>query len=253
MKKNDLTGRQFGHLQVIKQGSTYVSPKGYQKIMWLCECDCGNVCEVMGSHLLSGHSTSCGCRKTAKLKPKVAADLTGQRYGMLTVMHRMPNRQVGKNSRVVWHCRCDCGNETDVLALLLFEGLVKSCGCRLVSHAERIMAEYLTHKGVVFEAQYMFDGLHGIGGGNLKFDFAVFTGSELSCLIELDGVQHNRPVDHFGGMPKYEQLKANDALKDEWASLRGLKLIRVDVSECCSDSDFINLYDEVFASYHVLD
>lgn len=253
MRKKDLTGMQFGHLRVIEQGQTYVSPKGYPKIMWLCECDCGNFCEVMGSHLLSGHSMSCECQKTMGLKPRTAEDLTGKRYGMLTVMYRMPNRQVGKNSRVVWHCKCDCGKETDVLALLLFEGLVKSCGCRTISHAERTMKDYLAEKGFKFESQYTPDGLYGVGGGVLKFDFAVFSGSNLWFLVELDGLQHVKPVKHFGGEPKYEQLRANDSLKNEWALANNVTLVRIDVSDCRLDSDFTDLYDKVFSSYHISD
>lgn len=115
------------------------------------------------------------------------------------------------------------------------------------------MKEYLTEKNVTFKPQYTPDGLRGVGGGSLKFDFAVFTGSELSLLIELDGLQHSQPVKYFGGVRKYEQVKANDSRKAEWAFAHGIKLIRIDVSECHSDSDFIDLYDTVFASYHVLD
>lgn len=136
MRKIDLTGKIFGHLTVIQEAPMYISPKGYKKSMWLCQCDCGNECVVMGSHLKSGHSTSCGCQQTVGLLPRIAKDLVGQRFGMLTVMYRQPNRMVGKNSRVAWHCKCDCGKETDVIALLLFGGLTKSCGCLSVSHAE---------------------------------------------------------------------------------------------------------------------
>ena len=31
----------------------------------------------------------------------------------------------------MWHCRCDCGNETDVEAYKLKTGATKSCGCKL--------------------------------------------------------------------------------------------------------------------------
>ena len=30
-------------------------------VMWVCQCDCGNICEVKGSNLASGHTKSCGC------------------------------------------------------------------------------------------------------------------------------------------------------------------------------------------------
>lgn len=37
-------------------------------------------------------------------------DLTGQTFGLLTVVNRAPN----KNNRTMWHCRCECGNECDI-------------------------------------------------------------------------------------------------------------------------------------------
>lgn len=251
MRKIDLTGKTFGNLAVLYEAPQYVSPNGHRKSMWRCRCSCGKICTVMGSHLTTGHSVSCGCQQTVKLHPRRAENLTGRKFGMLTVMHRQPNRMVGENSRVVWHCRCECGNETDVLALLLREGLVKSCGCLSVSHAERVMAEYLSSKGVEFEAEYAPDGLYGVNGGSLKFDFVLSGGFEPAVLIELDGVQHYKPVKYFGGTKKYEAVKANDALKDAWAVRHGMELIRIDVSKCCSDSDFTALYNDVFASRHM--
>lgn len=49
------------------------------------------------------------------------SDLTGRRYGKLTVLY-----SVGKK----WHCRCDCGNECDVLTENLTSGHTSSCGCK---------------------------------------------------------------------------------------------------------------------------
>ena len=39
-------------------------------------------------------------------------DLTGKRFGMLTVLHRAQEDY----PRVYWTCRCDCGNVIDVAA-----------------------------------------------------------------------------------------------------------------------------------------
>ena len=35
-------------------------------------------------------------------------DLTGKRYGRLTVIEKTDQRA---NGSVVWRCQCDCGNE----------------------------------------------------------------------------------------------------------------------------------------------
>jgi len=60
-------------------------------------------------------------RKMAKIK-----DLTGQRFGRLVALYPTGER---RNSYIVWHCRCDCGNEVDVITSSLTTGHTNSCGC----------------------------------------------------------------------------------------------------------------------------
>jgi hypothetical protein len=50
-------------------------------------------------------------------------DLTGQRFGRLTVA------EIARRNPVHWRCRCDCGNETVVSAGELRSGGTRSCGC----------------------------------------------------------------------------------------------------------------------------
>ena len=54
-------------------------------------------------------------------------DLTGQKYGHLTVLQ--PAENVG--SRTAWLCRCDCGRDTVVKTYHLRGGHTKSCGCQV--------------------------------------------------------------------------------------------------------------------------
>lgn len=216
MRKIDLTGKRFGNLVVIAEADDYVSPKGYKKKMWTCICDCGLKTIVMGSHLKSGHTISCGCQQLNKLKPRVATSLVGQKFGMLTVLERKPNRQVGKNSRVVWSCLCDCGNKTDVLSILLKQGSIKSCGCLSMSHAERIMINYLTDHNFKFVREFKCLELTGIDGGVLSFDFVILDDeNNIIKFIELDGEQHYKPVDYFGGLEKFYKVVINDNIKNK--------------------------------------
>lgn len=53
-------------------------------------------------------------------------DLTGQRFGRLTAIEDTGKR---KYSYVVWLCKCDCGNVTEVVSDSLRSGNTKSCGC----------------------------------------------------------------------------------------------------------------------------
>ena len=52
-------------------------------------------------------------------------DLTGHRYGKLTVIG--PAENIG--TRTAWLCRCDCGRETVVRSNRLRSGHTTSCGC----------------------------------------------------------------------------------------------------------------------------
>ncbi len=52
-------------------------------------------------------------------------DLTGQRFGRLTIIKRMEN----KNGHPWWLCKCDCGNEKCVSGDNLRNGSTQSCGC----------------------------------------------------------------------------------------------------------------------------
>lgn len=71
-------------------------------------------------------------------------DLTGQRFGRLTVIERVQPRQGCTNAR--WLCRCDCGNETKVIGTTLRRGESKSCGClRAEISKEKMTTHGLCH------------------------------------------------------------------------------------------------------------
>ena len=63
LKSNDLTGQQFGHLKAIKQLNKHDSAN---YLYWLCQCDCGNTCEISSHSLISGNTKTCGlCNRTS--------------------------------------------------------------------------------------------------------------------------------------------------------------------------------------------
>lgn len=51
-------------------------------------------------------------------------DLTGQTFGRLTVIEKGH-----KGREWYWKCRCECGNEKEVMGSTLRRGKCKSCGC----------------------------------------------------------------------------------------------------------------------------
>lgn len=54
-------------------------------------------------------------------------DLTGNKYGRLTVLHKDNERK--SNSGSYWICECDCGNIKSIKSSSLRRGEIQSCGC----------------------------------------------------------------------------------------------------------------------------
>ena len=57
---NDLTGKQFGKLTVIRY-----SGSERNRSVWECECECGNIVKVNQMELQRGDSLSCGCLRSS--------------------------------------------------------------------------------------------------------------------------------------------------------------------------------------------
>jgi hypothetical protein len=53
-------------------------------------------------------------------------EITGKKFGRLTVVGVSENRICGK---LTYCCICDCGNKKEITAEHLRDGSVKSCGC----------------------------------------------------------------------------------------------------------------------------
>ena len=69
-------------------------------------------------------------------------DLTGKRFGRLTVIEFVPNEK----PRTFWKCKCDCGNVSVVCATDLKRWDVLSCGCWIKEkRRERFLKHGLSH------------------------------------------------------------------------------------------------------------
>ena len=62
---------------------------------------------------------------------KTIKDLTNQKFGKLTAIKPLEKR---KNRKVVWLCKCDCGNDYEIVGTSLTSGNAKSCGCLTKKH-----------------------------------------------------------------------------------------------------------------------
>jgi len=85
LRFNDLTGKKFGRIVVLKRVANDKS--GNRR--WLCRCVCGTEKVIGGRHLTSGRTVSCGCYKK-ELKTNL---IHGMRYSRIyTIWSNMKYR-----------------------------------------------------------------------------------------------------------------------------------------------------------------
>lgn len=116
----DLTGVKFGRLTAV----TPDLESEDKNTRWICKCDCGKTGSFQVTRLKNGKNKSCGCISRVK-------DRTGEKYGKLTAIEFIG---LDNNSKALWRCKCECGNEKVVVGTHLTDGSTKSCGCLSVEN-----------------------------------------------------------------------------------------------------------------------
>lgn len=125
-KRNDRTGQRFGRLIVLE---TLYGYNGYNRAVYKCRCDCGNVIYVKGAEIKT--RKSCGCSRSILSKDSHCSTdettLLGNTYGRLTVVEMLYNHN--NTHSTYCKCQCSCGNIVAVRPSALTSGNTSSCGC----------------------------------------------------------------------------------------------------------------------------
>lgn len=149
---------------------------------------------------------------------KISKDLTGNKYGMLTVIGRSPDNGHGKKPCVKWLCQCECGRITQASKWSLENGLTVSCGCRKKIHGEKHTRLYQTWQNMKRRChdpknkRYEHYGLRGItvcqdwDKNYLSFrDWALSSGYKEGLTIERIDVNGNYCPDNCKWLPMSKQ------------------------------------------------
>lgn len=143
-------------------------------------------------------------------------DITGQTFGKWKVLYKTDKRS--SNGGIYWHCKCECGNEKDVLSTSLRSGKSLSCGLHSnISRGNVKIAELLTKAKIPFKTEYKFATCKD--KKELPFDFYV----DNKYLIEYDGEQHFKKDNIFD----YEYTHKHDLIKNQWCKENNIPLIRI--------------------------
>ena len=204
-------GKKYGKLTVKKILPKYRNNNTYCE----CLCECGNdhyITKLNGLHI--GNTQSCGCIHSP--------NLIGEKFGRLTVIDTTVNDQGQK----VWKCKCDCGNLSSIYvkSYQLTSGHTQSCGClrsKNVSIGETIIAEYLNERHILYEKEKTFPDCVGIGRKKLRYDFYL---PVQNVCIEYNGLQHDMPIDYFGGTESFIMRQKNDNIKIDYCKQHNINL-----------------------------
>lgn len=105
-------------------------------------------------------------------------------------------------------------------------GKIKEQGCFYCSESkgEAKIRQALTSRNIKYISQKWFKDLRGIGDNPLSYDFYLL---EYNILIEFQGIQHEKPIDIFGGEKQFQIQQEHDKRKRDYAENNNYKLLEI--------------------------
>lgn len=200
-----------------------------KKTYWKVKCQCGNpnIYSISDDNLIRNRSTCCGKCQTYK---KV-----GKTYGFLEILEitkweHSKNGKSAPKAKVLCH---NCGKISEHYISSITSQNSIACGCFNKSMGEEKIKQLLLELKIKYEEQKTFNDLKD--RQKLSYDFYL---PEYNILIEFQGEQHYRPINHWGGQERFSIQQHHDFLKEEYAKKNNIKLI------CINYKDFSKINAE---------
>ena len=200
----------------------------YQKIKSPIKVQCKKCGYIWNpvAEVLVREDDHCGCPKCAGnaiLSPDEFKSRLQETHPDLTLL----NDYVRSNQQV--HVRCnDCGFDFWIIPNKLQQG--QHCPRCKISNGERLIKNYLDKNEVEYTYNTKYDGLIGVGGRQLSYDFYL---PKYNLLIEMQGIQHIQPVDftysnnYELANEKFRKQQEHDKRKREYAQDHNIPLLEI--------------------------
>ncbi len=195
---NDITGSKF--IKEVPHGD-------YKKRRAIIEC---GKCHQLYAKIHSNHYTS----------GQILNDITGSKF-----IKEVPHGDYKKRRAIIECGKCHQLYEATIQNVIN-GSLCPKCAFNYDSKASLTVEHFLNQLNIPFKKEYTFPDLKGINNKSLRFDFCLITSTPLT-LIEVDGEQHTRPIEYFGGEDSFKRLQINDEAKNCYALKHGYNLIRI--------------------------
>lgn len=116
-----------------------------------------------------------------------------------------------------------CGYEYMVKPNNFLSG--KRCPRCNESSGERMITEYFIENKVEFSSQVTFEDCKY--KHVLPFDFCVYDNDKVNMLVEYEGEQHFKPIEHFGGKKALMIRQKRDKIKRDYCKDNNIKLLEI--------------------------
>lgn len=191
-----------------------------KKYWWICDQD------HEWNATLHSRSNGHGCPYCSGRVATKDNNLSVMNFKLTSEWHRTKNGSLTpldvlpKSKKKVWWIG-DCGHEWEAS----IDNRTKGNNCPLCneSKGEKEIRKWLDDNNVQYESQKEFEGLVGVGGGNLSYDFYL---SMHNILIEYQGEYHDGKG-NYHMKRNLEKQKEHDRRKCDYATQNGIRLLEI--------------------------
>jgi hypothetical protein len=238
-QRNLIRGRGCPNCAKIKRKNSRIRPFSYcQKVLDKFELD------LLSDYIGASFDITVKCRRCGEVFKTTIAYLTKYKIGckkcnelertlekeqsfldILSELNphiKMKSKFISMSENTIFHCE-DC-NKDFIRTPHDFTRTYTCPNCTTNSKLEYLTKIYLVDNNIDFELHKTYENLFGVNNGLLSFDFYL---PKYNLLIELQGVQHYRPIDYFGGEEQYKIQCEHDSRKRDYAKLHNIDLIEI--------------------------
>lgn len=233
--------------RTLEQVQAMIAPNveivsGYENVMSKVHCRCkidGHEWDALVYNLVQGH----GCPKCKAVHISEALCLDSESFNAALSEVTQDIVCVGgysqSHAKAYFMC-LKCGREFETLAHNVLQG--SGCPYCAKSKGEDAVRLYLEQNHILYQPQKKFEGLVGVGGGSLSYDFYLPTSK---TLIEFQGRGHYEPVkfhnrEGLNAEEQFDKQQEHDRRKREYATNNGYNLLEIPYWEMDNIGAIIN-------------
>ena len=205
----DIVGQKFGYLTVLRRDTSRKN-----RVYWICQCDCGNIVSVESYPLRKGQTKSCGCMTGKLITQNKTIDLTGKKFGRLTVLgiDKEYEKIRQMSSEIKWICQCECGEIVSVQGFNLRSGHTQSCGCLKRENSSKQKTIDLTGE--------IFGVLKVIEKAPIRYNHSAYWKCQCQCGKIIEVCSGDLKTGHTRSCGCLRSSKGEDKIRDVLSSLK---------------------------------